>query len=516
MSRTRIAALTASFNYIQYALSIASGLVLVPLTIGAIGPRSYGLWLATGELLGYAGMVDLGVLGVLPWMVAEADGRRDRARLRAIVASGVTVGIVVGIGYATVAGLLWTLVPVAVNVPAADRTSLAGPLLLLVTVTAAAYPLRTFTALLNGLQDALFNGMLSVAQSATYFVVAMVGLWRGWGLLALALATAASTTVSVGASFVRTLVIAPDLLRGWQRPEATTIRFLLSNGIGVWIAGFGWRLVAASTNMVIALVGRPEWVAIYACTSKLSALSTQLVWVLPDSGLIGLSQLYGEGQPQARVRRVVMIIVRLHLVLAGVAACAVLSFNPAFVLAWIGPDFYGGHVLNAWLAAGLVASSLVHGLITTASVVGNRLKVGAATMANGAVQIALALIFGQWWTLGGIAAAAPLAALATSAPAGLALLRASTGMSLRMFWHELLSPWLQRIIPAAVVCAGVGILVHDAGLVSAGAVTAICAGGCFWAVRPLLLELPLSEQWTRRLVRARILPSPSVVAIETS
>jgi O-antigen/teichoic acid export membrane protein len=516
MSRVRIAALTASFNYLQYALAIASGLVLVPLTIGAVGPRSYGLWLATGELLGYAGLVDLGVLGVLPWMVAEADGRRDRERLRALVASGVTVGFVVGIGYALVAGLLWTLVPVAVNVPAADRSSLAGPLLVLVIVTAVAYPLRTFAALLNGLQDALFNGTLAVAQSATYFVVALTGLWRGWGLFALALATAASTTVSVVASVARTLVVAPDLLTGWPRPQASTIRFLLSNGIGVWIAGFGWRLVAASTNMVIALVGRPEWVAIYACTSKLSAVSTQLAWVLPDSGLIGLSQLHGEGQPQARVRRVVMMIVRLHLVLAGVTACAVLAFNPAFVMAWVGPDFFGGHVLNAWLAAGLVASSLVHALVTTASVVGNRLKVGVATMANGVAQTALALLLGFWWTLGGIAAAAPLAALATSAPAGLALLRASTGMSVRMFWQELISPWLQRIAPAAVVCAGVGILVRDGGLVAAGAVTAICVGGCFWAVRPLLSDLPLSEPWTRRLVRARVLPTPTAVAIEPS
>ena len=52
---------------------------------------------------------------------------------------------------------------------------------------------------------------------------------------------------------------------------------------------------------MIALVGRTEWVAIYSCTSKLSGLSTQLTWVLPDSGLIGLSQLHGEGRPQARL-----------------------------------------------------------------------------------------------------------------------------------------------------------------------------------------------------------------------
>jgi O-antigen/teichoic acid export membrane protein len=449
-------------------------------------------------------------------MVAEADGRRDRARLRELVAHGVAVGTVVGLGYAIIAAVLWETVPIVINVPAGDRSSLAGPLLLLVAATAAAYPLRTFAALLTGLQDALFNGVLSVAQSATYFAVALTGLWRGWGLYALALASAASLAVAVVASLARTLVVAPDLLTGWPRLQAATIRYLLSNGVGVWIAGFGWRLIAASTNMVIALVGRPEWVAIYACTSKLGAVATQLAWVLPDSGLIGLSQLHGEGRPRARVRRVVMMIVRLHLVLTGVTACAVLAFNPAFVEAWVGPDYYGGAALNAWLAAGIVASSLVHALVTTASVVGDRLKVGAATIANGVIQTALALLLGFWWTLSGIAAAVPLAALATSAPAGIALLRRSTGLSVRAVWQELLSPWLQRMAPAAVVCAGAGILVRDAGLGAAGAVTALCVGGCFWAVRPLLSDLPLSEEWTRRLVRARVLPAPPAVAIEPS
>ena len=516
MNRLRVAALTASFNYLQYALAIASGLLLVPLTINAVGPRSYGLWLATGELLGYAGMVDLGVLGVLPWMVAEADGRGDRQRLRELVANGVAVGTVIGLGYALVAVLLWGLVPATVNVPMGDRSALARPLLILVAVTAAAYPLRSFTALLTGLQDALFNGMLSVAQSAAYFVVALVGLSRGWGLYALALASASSTAVAVGASFGRTLVVAPDLLRRWPRPQPATIRSLLTNGLGVWIAGFGWRLMAASTSMVIAVVGRTEWVAIYACTSKLSALSTQLTWVLPDSGLVGLSQLHGEGRPQSRVRAVVMTIIRLHLVLAGTTACAVLVFNPAFVTSWVGAAYFGGHALNLWLAGGIVVSSLVHALVTTASVLGDRLKIGAATIANGAAQTALAFAFGAWWTLGGIAAAAVVAALATSAPAGLVLLRASTGISLRLLWDELLSPWLQRMTPVAVVCGALGILIRDAGATAAGGVTGIALGICFLAVRPLLSGLPLSEQWTRRLVRARVLPAPAAIAIEPS
>ena len=495
-------------------MAIASGLVLVPVTIGAVGVREYGLWLATGELLGYAGMVDLGVLGVLPWMVAEADGRRDRSRLRALVANGVAVGAVVGVGYAATAAVLWFMLPVAVNISEADRLALARPLVLLVAVTAAAYPLRTFTALLTGLQDAVFNGLLSVAQSAVYFLIALIGLSNDWGLYALALASSASTAVAVTASLARTVVKTPDLLRGWPRPQWTTIRLLLTNGVGVWIAGLGWRLVSASTNMVVALVGQAEWIAVYACTSKLSALSTQMAWVLPDSGLIGLSQLHGEGRSQERLRSVVQMILRLHLVLAGATACGVLAFNPAFVSTWVGPEFYGGYWLNAWLASGVLVSSLVHGLITTASVLGNRLKVGFATMANGVAQTTLALLFGRWWGLDGIAAASVIAAAATAGPAGLGLLRASTGLSADLFWRELLWPSVQRIGPAMLVSGAAGIVVRDAGLIASGAVTALCLSGWFWAVRPLLGGLPIGDRWTQRLVRARVLPAPTSVAVE--
>jgi O-antigen/teichoic acid export membrane protein len=514
MSRVRVAALTASFNYIQYAIAIASGLVLVPVTIGAVGTREYGLWLATGELLGYAGMVDFGVLGVMPWMIAEADGRRDRLKLRDLVANGVSVGAVIGTAYLALAALLWMMLPIVVNVTDADREALARPLLLLVIVTAAAYPLRTFTALLTGLQDAVFNGLLTIVQGALYFLVALISLTRGWGLDALALASAISTTVTVVTALARTAFIAPDLLTAWPRPRSATIRALLINGAGVWVAGFGWRLVAASTNMMIALVGRTEWIAVYACTSKVSALATQLTWVLPDSGLIGLSQLQGEAQSPARLRRVVEMIVRLHLVLAGATACAVLTGNPAFVKVWVGAEFYGGHALNMWLAAGIIAASLAHGLITTASVLGNRLQVGAATLAHGIVQAVLALILGTWWALGGIAAAALVAALVTSAPAGVALLGASTGLSFGSVLRELLWPALHRIGPPLLVSAAAGVLTHDAGLAVAGGVTAVCLSGYLWAARPLLSGLPLGERWTRALVRARLLPSPAAVAVE--
>ena len=85
-----------------------------------------------------------------------------------------------------------------------------------------------------------------------------------------------------------------------------------------------------------------------------------------------------------------------------------------------------------------------------------------------------------------------------------------------MFWHEQLGPWLQRMAPLAVVCGAAGILIRDAGPIAAGGVAAMALGACFLAVRPLLFGLPLSDQWTRRLVRARVLPPQAAIAVEPS
>jgi hypothetical protein len=90
-------------------------------------------------------------------------------------------------------------------------------------------------------------------------------------------------------------------------------------------------------------------------------------------------------------------MLRLHALLAGGAACLILAVNPAFVRAWVGPALFGGLGLSALLSASILLSSIVHGLITTASVLGNRFRVGVVVLVNGTVQTVLALLMGRAW-----------------------------------------------------------------------------------------------------------------------
>src|SRR4051812_50112613 len=127
MSRTHRASIAASFAYLQFALSIVVGLGLVPFVLHRVGERLYGYWLASGEVLAYAAMADLGVMGVVPWLIAEADGRSDRrAKQRRIGTAGGAAPFV----FPADAGLVLLLRPVSparLSPDPARRPGIAGP-----------------------------------------------------------------------------------------------------------------------------------------------------------------------------------------------------------------------------------------------------------------------------------------------------------------------------------------------------------------------------------------------------
>ena len=507
MSRTRRATIAAGFGYAQFGFALIIGIGLVPLLLNRLGMRTWGLWLATGELLSYAGMVELGVLGALPWLMAEADGRHDRGAMRRLLSNGIAVGTLVGAGYAVLALALWRVLPSALHLTPLDRAGVGPPLMILVAFTALSYPFRAFPATLLGLQDVTFYGAIRITQSVIEVVVTVVLLLKGYGLYALAWGSVVPTVVLLLATVVRLAILAPDLMKGWMAPALKELSPLIVNGFGVWLAGFGWQLLSSSNALVITFLGHPEWVPIFGCTSKVSLVATQLVWLMPDSGLVGLAQLHGEPHSRPRVRHVVAVFQQVHLLLAGAAACAVLGFNPTFVTRWVGGPLFGGLTLNLLLASGIVVYSLVHALTNAASVLGNRVQVGILTLVNGAVQVAAAIVLGRWLGLEGVALGGLIAASLTAIPASLALLKWTIGLSGWRLMSDHALPWTIRVMPIAVAATLVGIFHQWLGFWLTGMATGLVLVAYVWHMRPLYgAVLALDPRWTRWLAIVNLAP----------
>jgi O-antigen/teichoic acid export membrane protein len=266
-------------------------------------------------------------------------------------------------------------------------------------------------------------------------------------------------------------------------------------GIGGWLGAFGWRLAAMSSSLVLAVTGRAEWIAIYACTSKTTQLLLPASWIVPDSALVGLAQVHGERRYDRR-REIVDALVKLYLVLSGAAALGVLALNPAFVRWWVGDAFYGGVMLNALLAIGLVVTSLAHAAAAISSALGRRRTIGLAGLVQGAVHLAvsvgLALLFG----LNGLAAAVIVSAAVTMLPIGLRTLGLAADLSLRDILADI-GAWSWRAAPVLAIGAAIGTATVPMWL----ALIALAPLGILylWLTRPLYAGLPIPPAYRRWL-----------------
>jgi O-antigen/teichoic acid export membrane protein len=454
MTRTRKAIVTSGFGYLQFASAIVLGLIVTPLVLRQVDPRAFGLWLAAGELLGYLALADIGVVSVLPWTIAEARGRQNQGEIRSSLSNGVAVGVGVAAVTAAGAAAVWFLAPDLVGLQAADRGRLEGPFAILVAATIVSAPLGVFGAVLVGIQDVTWVGSTAVVRSVATAVLTLGLLANGHGLYALSIGTSVPMVVLAVANVVRLARVEPALVRGWPFPSIAELRRLVMEGIGGWLGAFGWRLAAMNSSLVLAVTGRAEWIAIYACTSKTTQLLLQASWIVPDSALVGLSHVHGEGRNRRR-REVVDALLKLYLVLSGGAALAVLVANPAFVRWWVGEAFFGGVMLNGLLAAGLVVTSIAHACAAVSSALGRRRRIGMASLLQGAVHLVVSAGLALSLGLNGLAAAVILSAAVTMLPIGLRTLGVAADVAPRDIGADIIA-WSWRAAPVLVIGAAVG------------------------------------------------------------
>jgi O-antigen/teichoic acid export membrane protein len=506
VSRVRNATVNSAFAYTQYGLALVTGFVLFPLVVWQIGKHDYGLWLVSGELVGYLLLGDLGVFTVLPWLVAAKHGARDYPAIGRYVGDAVAVGVVVGAVLLAAAGAVLMSDPVWLRVQPDHWAKLRVPLAVYLGLTGVAFPLRAFGAVLAGLQDVTFGGLLSVLTVGLTAVLTAVLVLTGFGLLGLAVSAGLPPLLAGLAAAVRYFVTHRPEVGSWKRPTWAGGRYLLGQGFGSWMSGLGVRMLTASTALVFAAVGQPGWATVLVATGKVAQVAQPFCQSLPDSALVGLSQLHGEGERE-RTRRVVSCLLLMYLIAPGFVGAGLLAANAAFVNRWIGAEVFGGLYVSGLLAAGLVAGNVSSSVFKVVAVAGYRTVVGLTALVGGAVTIGLGYLLSPVRGPAGVVEAY-LIVLAVTLPIGVWLLRAVYGFGVREYVRAVGS-WAVRATPVWVVAGALGGPLTTAPVwVVAAATAGLCVAYLF-AVRPLIVQAPWPDKVRALLSRSRYFRPPA-------
>jgi len=475
-------------GYLQTLLVLVVGLWLTPFLLRQLGTHDYGLWLLVSQVLVYLALMDFGVVALVPREVALAAGQ------------GAPVGDVVR---RTMAAVAWQTPVVAILAAAAvwwlpaEWELMRRPFAVVAVGFVLAFPLRVFTALLQGLQDLAFLGTLQLvawaAGTATTVALAVAGaglyaLGAGWLVSQLLPALVAWRRVAVSFPAAMPRVAPVSWRDAWQ-----------SLGRGSWISvGQVAQVLLNGTDLVVAgrLLG-PEAIVPYACTSKLIALLANQPQLFMQMALPALSELRGSAA-RSRLFDVSRSMTQVMLLASGAIVAVVLVVNGPFVSWWVGESRFGGLTLTALILAGMLVRHVNTTIVYTLFCFGYERRLALTSIAEGAAAVALMWVLVPRMGLQGAAVGMLISTLAVGLPANVVALAREQGASPWAFGASI-APWFARFAVVATGAAVLVLTVQPTGLVAALPLAMAVAAAYLAVMIPVLRTPPLGPMLHARL-----------------
>jgi O-antigen/teichoic acid export membrane protein len=429
--------------YAVYAASIASGLLVTPILLDAIGDESFGIWSFIGAVTIYLSVLDLGVGPSVVRFSAEARGRRAPEDTNAIASVGLALYGAIGLLTLPIGlGLAW-LVPVLVDTP----DDLAWPArvstFLVVLSIAARFPLGLFNNLLIGQQRFDLQNLANFVSTVLYALLVGIFIPNGGGLILL------------GALTLGTTLLRLALPLAWVRRELPGLRLsrrYLTRGRIRGLIVFSWsnflvhvasKVVFATDIVVVGIVLGPEAAALYAIPARLFTLAFGLGSVGTNLLYPALAEHEGAGEDE-RQRRLLLAGLRGAMAAAVLLALPLLLIPDLLIEGWVGDGYGESSPVLVLLALVLLVHQpiflVTHFLIARA----RQREIARVLVAAGAANIVLSAVLASTIGLWGVALSTLLTDFAVLLYAVPALVAPAASLRIDAFVRAALRP----VVPA--------------------------------------------------------------------
>jgi len=439
-------------GYLHTLAVLVVGLWLTPFLLRQLGSHDYGLWLVASQVLVCLGLMDLGVLAMMPREVAFAVGQDSRHH-ESVPQTAVSIAI-----GRTMALVAWQTPLVAIAAIAAvwllpaEWESLRRPFAIVAAGFVVTFPLRMFTALLRGLQDLTFVGAIHVAAWAAGTATTVGLAFAGAGLYALAAGWVVSQVLPALVAWRRvTRRFSKVLPRDRPRLSWAYVRQEMRRGKWISVDQVAHVLLTGMDLVVVGMLLGPEAIVPYACTGKLMTMLANQPQLFMQMAMPALSELRGSAA-RDRLFEVSRSMTQLMLLASGAIAAVVLVVNAPFVGWWVGEARFGGPALSSLLLTGMLARHINLSMVYTLFCFGHERRLALTNIGDGLVGVAAMAILVPHFGVHGAAAGLLLGTTMVSLPANVRGMAREQQTSPWVFLCSL-APWFIRLAGVLVVAA---------------------------------------------------------------
>jgi O-antigen/teichoic acid export membrane protein len=460
MSGRRKATLATLAGSVSNTLVVAlQAVVLIPLYMRYVGPRLYGAWLGSGDVLVWMQALDLGLPNLMIQRISAAHGKQDSRTVAEWLATGGLVLFLLSALIIAIGAGLSPFIPRWMGVSGEEARQLRACFAVGACAAGLTMFNNTFVGLSRGVQDTALMNVSLLCSAAVGFATSLALLMTGWGLWAIPLGMVARVCVLLVGSGVfvtrklrsglgRYLAVRRQLFREFFRVAPAT-----------GVAGVSYALMNQSETALVAILLSPEIAAVLNITRKAVDVARAVLDTVGFATYGSFAHLAGSDQ-RSRALDVHADIREVRFSLAFAAAAVYLAVNRDLVAVWVGPAQFGGELLTCGMAVQLVfvGQSYLWNYLYRATGPVVRGSVGLIVECLARVPLMITLIV----TLGLVGV--PIAAIVTSATAIIVLHRwtaqefADVGAGAERA-PRAVGPWVAR---AAIVALAIAMATRSA------------------------------------------------------
>ncbi|MBO1223357.1 MAG: oligosaccharide flippase family protein [Candidatus Scalindua sediminis] len=401
-------------NYTSLAIVIVKGIMLVPLYLYYIDDRLYGAWLATGSIVAYFGLLDLGLNGVLVQRVASTYGKGDISRLGSILGTGLIIGLCLSCLPVFLAFLISPWITGIVKVTGVESGQLRLAFIIAGVGTSLMLAMYCMGGMLTALQRQVVHGVVLVVGNILGVVATLILLINGYGLLSIPAGTLVWAIVSaLGDGLYLWWFVRKKLPQVCVRFKKEEIRDLSLQSVWQFCSRSASTTARESDNLIVAALLDPRLCTVLTLTKRASDMLAMLVRHFAGAFLPSLAHLHGEDD-RGKFKRIVFLLFKITSLFGVCFMGSCLFLNENFVGLWVGSKFFGGYMLTALFCSYgffFIFASIFYNVIFAK---GEMITVARTNIAEALIRVPLCIVLVMLWGIKGAAMSAVLAIIPTT------------------------------------------------------------------------------------------------------
>jgi O-antigen/teichoic acid export membrane protein len=439
----------AASNVVGQVVVIATGILLTPLILGHVGATQYGLWALANSLVGYGGLLDLGISSAIQKYVAEHRARDRIDEASRLVSTAVLLYALLGVVAAVTLGVLAAVVPDVFGVPQDDRDAAFWLTVVVALQVGISLPAATPSAILRGSQRFVETNVLVIAGTLLSAVLIVIVLEAGGGIVAVAAVGVAVVAVMQIPAVLLVRQAVPDLRIAFDGVTRGSIRGLFSFSASVFVVRVAGVVAQRTDALVIGAALAVRSVTPYVLAQRLSEV-IQLFTSQIGQVLLPLASEFDARDEQQRLRGLYLVATRIVLTLAAGLAITLGVLGGSILSVWVGEEYAEYGYLTAILAAAAVVDTLNWPAASILTGMARHRPLAWIALASAVANVALSVALVDPYGLKGVA-------VGTLLPSAVASLLLVLPLSLRTL-HVELTEFLRSVVvpvipPAALLAA---------------------------------------------------------------